>query len=196
MNNVLGTISREQFYHWLAANHKSQSECWTELHRGKTAPADGLWYIDSVYVALCFGWIDSVNKRVDGVLMQRFTPRTRRSPWSELNKERCRYMQRRGLMTDAGRDAWPDMSPHGFVIAADIAAEFRRHRRAWRLFNTFPPLYRRVRIDTIQRDRSDPAVVARRLARLIAASDEGRMIGEWDDYGRLSEPPTGATGWW
>lgn len=186
MDNVLGNISRELFYEWLAANHTTQSECWTELHRSKTPPEDGLWYVDSVYVALCFGWIDSVNKRVDGVLMQRFTPRKARSTWSELNKERCRYMERLGLMTAAGRAVLPDMSPRGFVIADDILTEFRRHRRAWHNFSTFPPLYRRVRIDTIQRDRSDMTVFRQRLERLIAASDECKMIGEWDDYGRLT----------
>lgn len=187
MTNVLLNISREEFYEWLAARHATESECWTELHRGSTPPANGaLWYVDSVCVALCFGWIDSVNKRVDGVLMQRFTPRKAHSRWSELNKERCRYMERQGLMTAAGRAVMPDMSPHGFTIDAEILTEFRRHRKAWRNFRSFPSLYQRVRIDTIQRDKSDMDVFHQRLARLIAASHDGRMIGEWNDGGRLS----------
>lgn len=40
-----------------------------------------------------FGWIDTTHKKIDGVDMQRFTPRAARSPWSELNKERCRRLE-------------------------------------------------------------------------------------------------------
>ena len=40
--------------------------------------------------ALCFGWIDSIQKPIDGVKMQRFSPRKKNSPWTELNKERVR----------------------------------------------------------------------------------------------------------
>ena len=66
---------------------------------------------------MCFGWIDSTTKKMDnGVTAQRLAPRRKGSLWSELNKERCRRMERLGLMTDAGRAILPDMSPKGFVI--------------------------------------------------------------------------------
>ena len=56
--------------------------------------------------ALCFGWIDSTLKRLpDGRLAQRLSPRRPRSHWTELNMERCRSLEERGLMTEAGRRA-------------------------------------------------------------------------------------------
>lgn len=71
--------------------------------------------------ALCFGWIDSTVKRLEnGVATQRLAPRRKHSVWSELNKERCRRMEKLGLMTDAGRAVLPNMSPSGFVIGEDI----------------------------------------------------------------------------
>ena len=63
-------------------------------------------YIDVVEEALCFGWIDSTLKRLpDGRLAQRLSPRRPRSHWTELNRERCRSLEERGLMTEAGRRA-------------------------------------------------------------------------------------------
>ena len=82
------------------------------------------WYIDAVEEALCFGWIDSTTKRLpDGTTAQRLCPRRPRSVWSELNKERCRRLERLGLMTDAGRAVLPDMSDSGFSIDGDILRE-------------------------------------------------------------------------
>ena len=63
-------------------------------------------YIDVVEEALCFGWIDSMLKRLpDGRLAQRLSPRRKKSHWTQLNIERCKDLESRGLMTDAGRSA-------------------------------------------------------------------------------------------
>ena len=56
--------------------------------------------------ALCFGWIDSTLKRMeDGRLIQRLSPRRPKSHWTQLNIDRCKSLEERGLMTDAGRKA-------------------------------------------------------------------------------------------
>ena len=70
-----------------------------------------LGIIDAVEEAMCFGWIDSTTKKMDnGITAQRLAPRRKGSLWSELNKERCRRMERLERMTDAGRAVLPDMS--------------------------------------------------------------------------------------
>lgn len=100
--NILNITTREDFRKWLIQNHNTESECWMAAKRGKNSPTDCVWYLDAVEEVLCFGWIDTTHKKIDGVDMQRFTPRAARSPWSELNKERCRRLEKLGLMTDAG----------------------------------------------------------------------------------------------
>lgn len=67
-------------------------------------------------------WIDSTTKKMDnGVTAQRLTARRKGSIWSELNKERCRRMERLGRMTDAGRAVLPDISETGETsFAMDI----------------------------------------------------------------------------
>lgn len=87
--NVLECRNAEEFRQWLSRNHSTQTECWVDCKRGK--PKEGTFsYVDAVYAALSFGWIDSTYGLVDGARMQRFSPRREKSHWSELNKERCR----------------------------------------------------------------------------------------------------------
>ena len=91
-----------------------------KVKRGRPMDDGTFWYIDAVEEAMCFGWIDSTLKRLDGEAYQRFAPRAKGSLWSELNKERCRRMERVGRMTDMGRAVLPEMSPGGFTIDEEI----------------------------------------------------------------------------
>lgn len=120
--------------------------------------------------------------------MQRFTPRSKRSQWSELNKERCQRLEKLGLMTEAGRKALPDMSDDSFKIDPDIQKAFDENPVAWKNFHKFPKLYQRVRIDSIQRDKNkDQDVFDKQLKKLIEQSEKNKMFGQWNDYGRLLE---------
>ena len=85
-NNILQIDNRKDFREWLALHADSESECWVELKRGKPVEDDKFYYLDAVEEALCFGWIDSTHKLIAGKRMQRFTPRKKNSPWTELNK--------------------------------------------------------------------------------------------------------------
>lgn len=184
--NILDIRTRADFRQWLIENHDTQKECWIAVKRGKTPPEDALWYLDAVEEALCFGWIDSTLKNVDGVSLQRFGKRTKNSYWSELNKGRCRRLEKLGLMTDSGRAACPHLDTE-FVIIPEVLQAFQANPVAWANFNTFPPLYQRVRLDNIQRNKAYPQVFESRLNKLIEASERGELIGEWNDNGRLLE---------
>lgn len=183
-HNILDIQKRIEFRKWLIENHATEKECWIAVKRGKTPPEDMLWYLDAVEEALCFGWIDSTLKNVDGKSLQRFGPRTKSGRWTELNKERCRRLEKLGLMTDSGRSICPDLDEE-FRVDSDILAEFQKNSAAWGRFNSFPALYQRVRIDNIQRVKAKPELFVARLTKLIEASERGEMIGDWHDYGRL-----------
>ena len=106
ITTLLQFSGRSQLRTWFQENHFKEKECWVVMSRSKTPPAGVLPYIDVVEEALCFGWIDSTLKRLpDGRLAQRLSPRRKRSHWTELNKQRCRELESRGLMTQVGRDA-------------------------------------------------------------------------------------------
>lgn len=184
--NLLDIDNIQEFRQWLTDHGEQESECWIFVKKGKNKPTDHIWYLEAVEQALCFGWIDTTHKNIDGVNMQKFTPRAKKSSWSELNKERCRRLEKIGQMTDAGRAVLPDLTPSNFQIDVDIQKQLCENPQAWANFKKFPELYQRVRIDSIQRDKNkDKEVFEKRLNRLVTQSQQNKMFGDWNDYGRL-----------
>ncbi|ROT05461.1 thymidylate synthase [Muribaculaceae bacterium Isolate-037 (Harlan)] len=184
MNNVLDIKDLDEFRKWLVANHDTEKECWITVKRGMPVD-DGstFWYVDAVEEAMCFGWIDGMTKKFeDGITRQRFVPRRKGSIWSELNKARCRRMELLGRMTEAGRAQYPTKE---FEIMPEILEALKQEDPLWKNFNSFPELYRRVRIDTIQIKRNDPELFHSRLQKFIDATRRGEMYGQWNDNGRL-----------
>ena len=183
--NILQCKNRHEFRQWLLENAENETECWVKVRRGRPDEDSVFWYLDAVEEALCFGWIDSTHKLISGRRMQRFTPRKRNSPWTELNKERVRRLEHLGLMTDAGRRVLPPMGVRSFKFDTDIVSAMKS-ARCWTKFRQFPPLYQRIRAYNVafykQRDR---AMYEQTLAHLIEETKNDRMFGEWNDYGRL-----------
>ena len=98
------TDDRKVLRSWMDKNHQKEREVWVATYRGRLPMADALPYVEVVEEALCYGWIDSTCKRLpDGRLAQRLSPRKKSSHWTERNRERCRELEQRGLMTEAGR---------------------------------------------------------------------------------------------
>ena len=166
--NLLPAKNRDELRQWLLQNYNKENECWVVVKRGRPVEDGTFWYIDAVEEAMCFGWIDSTTKKMDsGITAQRLAPRRKGSLWSELNKERCRRMERLGRMTDAGRAMLPDMSEQGFVIDGAVLEALQADPEIWEKFQKFPPLYQRVRIDTIQIKRKQPELFKSRLQKLL-----------------------------
>lgn len=186
VNNLLSVSNRDEFRKWLIEHHTIEKECWVIVKRGDPKNDDTFWYIDAVEEAMCFGWIDSTTKTLEnGITAQKFVPRKANSLWSELNKERCRRMEKLGKMTDAGRAVLPDMSENGFTINETILKALQADKTVWNNFMSFPPLYRRVRIDTIQIKQNQPELFNSRLQKFIENTRQGVMYGKWNDNGRL-----------
>ena len=184
--NILAVTNRTEFRAWLSS-HPDASECWVAVKHGRPTDPSTFYYLDAVEEALCFGWIDSTHKEIGGVRMQRFGPRKKNSPWTELNKERVRRLERLGLMTDRGRVVLPPMGPRSFKVDADVEAALKA-ARCWTKFKSFPALYQRIRAYNVTFNKKrNPAMYEQTLKHLIAETKKGRMYGEWNDYGRLLE---------
>ena len=108
--------TRGEWRRWLAENHATSPGAWLVSWKRATGnPAVG--YDESVEEALCFGWIDSLQRSVDAErTRQLFTPRRARSNWSRSNRDRVERLLAAGLMEPAGlaaveaakeRGAWP-----------------------------------------------------------------------------------------
>lgn len=174
------SLDRTEWRSWLVENHLSSPGCWLAVDRTKAA-AGRLPYLDAVEEALCFGWIDSTVRKVGSETLQRFTPRRDTGRWTQLNLERCRRLERLGLMTDAGRSAIKD---DGFSIDDEILDALRSDPVVWTNFNGLPDLYIRVRVGNIQAKRCTPLYTSR-LERFIEDTRNGVLRGNWNDGGRL-----------
>jgi len=102
-------IEKELYVHdriewraWLEQNHAVESEIWLVYYKKHTGKPR-IPYDDAVEEAICFGWIDSIVQRIDDEkFVQKFTPRKKRSSWSEINIKRLRKMISEGRVTQAG----------------------------------------------------------------------------------------------
>jgi len=178
--------SKEEFRKWLEANHDKEKEVYLDLKRGKPTDPNIFYYLDAVEVALCFGWIDSTLKRVDGKLLQRFSPRRKNSSWNELNKARVIRLIKLGLMTEAGLKVVPK---DNFKMDNEILSILKKEKLD-SVFFSFPELYRRIRISYLTGLKSkSKEEYLKALDRFISFTKENKMYGQWNDYGRLIEKP-------
>lgn len=99
---TLYVTNRVDFRKWLEENHKSKKEIWLIQYK-KAAKKPSINYVEAVEEALCFGWIDNIEKSMDTErYATRFSPRRPKSNWTDTNKERARKLIAEGKMTEAG----------------------------------------------------------------------------------------------
>lgn len=107
IGETLYVTTREAYRKWLLENHRSRKEIWLIQYK-KATKKPSIDYAEAVEEAICFGWIDGLEKSMDAERYAlRFTPRRPKSNWTETNKERARRMIAAGKMTEAGRAALP-----------------------------------------------------------------------------------------
>jgi uncharacterized protein YdeI (YjbR/CyaY-like superfamily) len=94
--------SSDEMRAWLEANHATAPELWVGIYK-KDAGKIGITLQEAQDQGMCFGWIDSLARRVDDASwMLRFTPRTPRSNWAPRSIERAEELLAQGLMHEAG----------------------------------------------------------------------------------------------
>ena len=192
---TLVAADRESWRQWLAANHETAERIWlvyfkkpgrTSSGRG-TVAGSGVAYEDSVEEALCFGWIDSLIKRIDDTKYVRlFTPRSDDRNWSAVNRRRVAKVIAEGRMTPAG------LAKAGFLSgplrpasrqkpAVAAMPEYMRlalqaDKGAWRNYNRLAPSYQRLYIAWIASAKKEQTR-RRRLAEAVELLAENRKLG-------------------
>jgi uncharacterized protein YdeI (YjbR/CyaY-like superfamily) len=95
----------DSFYKWLSKNHSKQSEVWIKIYK----VSSGLPSItpkEAIEVVLCWGWIDAIRKGLDErSYLQRYTPRGKKSTWSQINVDSVARLIEDGRMTEHGLQA-------------------------------------------------------------------------------------------
>jgi uncharacterized protein YdeI (YjbR/CyaY-like superfamily) len=180
--------TRGQWRKWLAENHdKEENGIWLVFYK-KEAGRPSLGYEDSVEEALCFGWIDSLIKRIDSnKYCRKFTPRKDDSSWSNTSKKRVEKIIKEGRMTEFGLakieaarklGSW-DMSPRPLInmdVPQDLSEALARNRKAKDFFELLAPTYQRHFISWIATAKK-PETRGKRLKESMALLGRGEKLG-------------------
>ena len=177
IGETLYVYDRKPWREWLEANFDTAREIWL-VYPNKASGEPRIIYNDAVEEALCFGWIDSIIKKLDPLhAAQRFTPRNPRSGYSQQNKERLRWLADNGLLYPSVHEAVKDILIEEFVFPEDILDEIRANGQAWKHFQSFSPAYQRIRVAYIDIARARPEVYESRLRNFLKAAERGKQIG-------------------
>ena len=170
---------------WLADNHASESEVWLIFHKRESGETS-IPYADALDEALCFGWIDSLVKRLDERRYARkFTPRRPGSRWSEVNRKRYAELKAEGRLkrpgierppTERGDAPRPARIELPRLLPAYIREALAGRPAALRHFQALPPEQRRRYFAWIESAKREETK-RRRLAEAIHLLAAGKELG-------------------
>jgi len=184
---------RKSFRNWLEENYDRSPGIWMIFYK-KHTNTDCITYNEALEEALCFGWIDSIIKKVDdNQYLRKFTPRTNVSKWSDVNKRLALSLIQEGKMTEAGlkkidiylktgKVDWDVNSPmkadekEAFLIPDFILKEFAENQPALTNFNNLAPTYQRHFILWITDAKREETILSR-LRESIELLKENRKLG-------------------
>lgn len=177
------------FEKWMRANHDKEPEIWVQVYKKATGVAT-VTCAEALEVALCYGWIDAIRKGVDNeTFLQRYTPRGKKSMWSQINRDHVARLTRAGRMTPHGQKhvdlakadgRWdrayaPIRESGAKSIPADLKKAISANPRALKTFKTlsktnlFALTFRTNNMKT-------PEGRARKIAELVTMLARGRTI--------------------
>ncbi len=171
---------------WFEQHHADTPELvvgYWKKHTGKP----GISHTEAIEQALCFGWIDSIGRRIDDDRYQvRFTPRRPGSVWSAVNVAAVARLTEQGLMHPAGLRVFEERKPDRVAVYSYEQPEDARlddaqqalltsNEPAWAWFSAQPASYRRAAVHwVVSAKRADTR--ERRLQQLIADAAQGRRV--------------------
>ena len=179
---TLDVKSSKQWRKWLAEHHDLESEVWLVFHKRETG-RPSIAYDDAVDQALCFGWIDSLIKRLDDARYARkFTPRKPDSKWSATNRKRYAQLEAGGQLMPAGLNRAPtDRGDDARRSSPSKVPQYMREAlgkrpAAWNYFESLAPSYRRLYIAWIDSAKRQETK-RRRLREAIDLLAAGKKLG-------------------
>jgi uncharacterized protein YdeI (YjbR/CyaY-like superfamily) len=187
---MLDVTRRDEWRAWLEKHCESETEVWLVFFKTHTGRPH-IVYEEAVEEALCFGWIDSIVRRLDDARYARkFTPRTSTSSWSASNRGRLRKLIREGRMTPAGLAKITDAGTVGQGVAERregesreepalppaMMRELRANTEAWKCFSRLAPSYRRNYLRWVMSAKKDETRL-RRLREAIGLLAQNRKLG-------------------
>jgi uncharacterized protein YdeI (YjbR/CyaY-like superfamily) len=180
--------NRDEWRIWLEKYHAVKKEIWLIYYKKHTGKPR-IPYDAAVEEALCFGWIDSTVKSVDDeIYVQKFTPRNKKSQWSETNLKRLRKMLDAGKMTKAGLDKAEEVLTKDnnikentikleeFTMPPEFEEELKNNQKAFEFFLNLAPSYKKMYIQWVARAKRKETM-EKRIETSISRLEQGKKLG-------------------
>lgn len=183
---VLSFATSRAWSEWLATHYASSRGVWLKIAK-KGSGSASVTYAEALEGALAWGWIDGQKGTFDDVWwLQRFSPRTAKSPWSKINRAKAERLIAAGTMEPPGlaeverakRDGRWERAYDGArssSVPADLAAAFACNARARAFFETLDGANRYAILYRVQTAKK-PETRAERIARFVALCARHEMI--------------------
>lgn len=173
----------ERWHAWLETHHASASEIWLIFHKHHTG-RPSVAYLDALDEALCYGWIDSLVRRIDDDRYARkFTPRKADSKWSAINRKRYAALEAAGRLTPAGKARSPkgaasysSRPTKPSAVPPYITATLKKTPAAWSYFQSLAPSHQRHYVGWIHMAKQQ-ATRERRLAEAVRLLSAQQKLG-------------------
>ena len=170
------TSERGEWRKYLEDHFETVSEIWF-IFPMKESGEKSLSYNDAVEEALCFGWIDSINRRLDEThCIRRFTPRKQGSAYSQPNIERLIWLEAHDLIHPKIRSSVLPVIKEPFVFPPDIIDVLKQDDAVWENYQMFSDSYKRIRVAYIQAARKRPEEFTKRLNSFVDKTRRGKVI--------------------
>lgn len=178
--------SQETWAAWLEKNHLKSAGLWLRLAK-KDSSVPSVSYQEAIEVALCHGWIDGQKKpESDQFWLQKFSPRSNKSVWSKINREKAQSLIAGGQMKPAGLEAienarkngrWDSAydSPSAATVPHDLQAALKSNPRAKAFFETLDRANRYAilwRIQTVKTAKTR----SRKIEQFVAMLERGEKL--------------------
>lgn len=183
---ILPFASPRKWEEWLDKHHQTSKGLWLKLAKKDTG-IDSVTYAEALDVALCYGWIDGQKGALDDTFwLQKFTPRTARSKWSKVNRDKATALIKDRRMKPAGLAAVEQARSDGRWEAAydaqskasvpeDLQRELDRNPEAAAFFATLDSANRYAVLYRVQ-EAKKPETRARRIEKFVAMLERGEKV--------------------
>ena len=171
---------------WLEKNHSDSNGIWLRLGK-KNSGLQSVTYAEALESALCYGWIDGHKRpHSDQAWLQRFCPRSAKSIWSKINREKALKLIAAGRMTPVGLQAidnaksngrWKSAydSPSGAAVPDDFERALKASPKAMSFFQALDRANRYAILFRIQTGKK-PETRARNIQKFIFMLERGEKI--------------------
>ena len=186
--NLLYCATQAEWRKWLKENHNKENEVWFVYHK-KEAGKPSVDYEVSVEEALCYGWVDSIIKKIDDKkYVRKFTPRKDDSKWSESNKRRVEKLIAEKRMTNIGmakieaakkNGMWENVITPPVIsleVPAALAKALSENKKAQAFWSGLKPTHQKEFLRWINSAKREETV-ERRIKESIAMLNKSEKLG-------------------